>query len=151
MNADRVDTQGAEDVVTTVLRPVLVVDDDPVAWNRVAAFIRSLRLANPLVWLPSGEAAVARLDASAPPALILLDIHMEAMSGIDLLRWLRRDEGFAAVPVVMLTASADLEEVELAHKLGATSYLVKPVGFAALRDQFRELDRPWGLLDEDES
>ena len=144
-------TAGPALVARDVLPPILVVDDDPVAWARVAAFVGSLRLANPLSWLQTGEAALEHLLARGPPALILLDIHMEGMSGIDVLRWLRATEGFADVPVVMLTASADLDEVEISHALGAVSYLVKPVGFGALRDLIRELDTPWALLAKDDA
>jgi CheY-like chemotaxis protein len=65
------------------------------------------------------------------PKLILLDLKMPRLSGFDVLAWLRSDEAFRGVPVVVLTSSNHDADVKRAYDLGAKSYLVKPVGFEA--------------------
>ena len=127
--------------------PLVVVDDDELARELVVSYLRKLNLRNRLVLATDGQVAIEALrSAAAVPALVLLDLEMPVKSGLDVLRWLRGVEAFAQVPVVMLTASATLEDIDEAYRLGILSYLVKPVGFAALKDVVRELNLPWVLL-----
>jgi CheY-like chemotaxis protein len=73
------------------------------------------------------------------PKLILLDLKMPRLSGFDVLAWLRSDEAFRGVPVVVLTSSNHDADVKRAYDLGAKSYLVKPVGFEALVELVKTL------------
>ena len=73
------------------------------------------------------------------PKLILLDLKMPRVSGFDVLNWLRADEAFRGVPVVVLTSSNHDADVKRAYDLGAKSYLVKPVGFEALVELVKKL------------
>jgi CheY-like chemotaxis protein len=73
------------------------------------------------------------------PKLILLDLKMPRLSGFDVLTWLRSDEAFRGVPVVVLTSSNHDADVKRAYALGAKSYLVKPVGFEALVELVKTL------------
>jgi two-component system, response regulator len=126
---------------------VLVADDDAVARELVVRYLRKLNLRNRVVMAPDGAAAISALGAmtTAPP-LVLLDLEMPQQSGLDVLRWLRARPDLVQVPVVMLTASATLDDIDEAYRLGIASYLVKPVGFAALQDVVRALTLPWVLL-----
>lgn len=88
----------------------------------------------------NGEAAVIGLttlleqkDASALPLVCFLDIKMIAMSGCDLLRWIRTQRGFDAVPVFMISSSDDPRDVDQARELGAQGYLKKYPSAAAMR------------------
>ena len=126
---------------------VLVADDDAVARELVVRYLRKLNLRNRVVLAPDGAAAISALGAmTAAPPLVLLDLEMPQQSGLDVLRWLRARPDLAQVPVVMLTASATLDDIDEAYRLGIASYLVKPVGFAALQDVVRALTLPWVLL-----
>lgn len=73
------------------------------------------------------------------PQLILLDLKMPRVSGFDVLAWLRSDDKFKQLPVVVLTSSNHDADVKRAYDLGAKSYLVKPVGFEALVELVKTL------------
>jgi DNA-binding response OmpR family regulator len=137
--------------------PVLVVEDDP---NDVVLLQRAFRrskLANPVVYLGDGEAARAYLageNAFADrrthplPVLILLDLKLPRLSGLDLLAWLRDQTHLAGLPVVILTSSRETRDVETAYSLGANSYLVKPVAFDALLEVVQAVDLYWLMLNQ---
>lgn len=128
--------------------PVVVADDDELARELVVRYLHKLNLRNRVVRATDGAAAVTELAAlEVAPCLVLLDLDMPVSSGLDVLRWLRTESAFPHVPVVMLTASATLDDIDEAYRLGIASYLVKPVGFAALQDVLRELALPWALLE----
>ena len=123
----------------SLLPPLLVADDDAEARRIFLRFFSKMRLANPVRFAADGEAALtylADVEAGrvAEPVLVLLDMRMPKKSGLDVLRHVRRTGSFAHLPVVMLTGSAEMEEVSECYELGVESYLVKPVGFAALND-----------------
>lgn len=127
--------------------PIVVVDDDPSARQLVRLYLRRAQLRNPVLEARDGGHAVELLGGlDVPPALVLLDVDMPTLSGLELLRWMRDHADLAPVPVVMLTGMAALDSVEQAYELGIVSYLVKPVGFAAMSDVLMRLDRPWILL-----
>lgn len=128
------------------VRPIIVVDDDELARELVSRLLVKLHLVNPLVHAEDGGHALELLESGVKPALILLDLHMPERSGLELLAWLRADRNLQTIPVIVLTNSAELEEVDRAYELGIQSYLVKPVGFTALRDVLRELEAPWMLV-----
>ena len=126
---------------------VVVVDDDDLARDLVVRFFKKLNLRNPIVHARDGDEACAVLAADdLQPALVLLDLQMPNRSGLEVLRWLRGQDRLQGVPVVMLTGSAELDEVEQAYELGIASYLVKPVGYAALQDVILQLGLPWSIL-----
>ena len=136
------------EAVTGGVPPVFVLDDDPVARAVVCHRLKEVGLANP-VWSAAdiGE-ATTWLEASAadPPALVLLDVHLPSGTGLELLRWMRGRPHLAETPVIVLSASAEMEEITSGHELGVRSYLVKPVGLSALGEVVRSLDEPWALI-----
>lgn len=110
--------------------PIVVVDDDELARALVVRHLRKLGLCNPVVEAVDGDAACEVLAGlGSRPALMLLDLEMPGRSGLEVLRWVRGQESLADLPVLMLTGSAELDEVDAAYELGIASYLVKPVGF----------------------
>lgn len=127
--------------------PIVIVDDDEPTRRLLVHYLRKLRLCNPLLQAGDGHQAIDVLSSCelAPP-LVLLDLHMPRRSGLEVLAWLRADRRLREAPVVMLTGSAELEDIDRAYDLGIRSYLVKPVGFAAVADVLRKLDAPWALL-----
>jgi CheY-like chemotaxis protein len=134
------------------LDPILVVDDDDVAAAVIAQLLREARLANPVVRCADGQAALDYLrsvgedeEGTAFPALVLLDESMPRLSGFDVLRVMKADPVLAQIPVIMLTGTSGVDDVNGAYRLGALSYLVKPVGFDALGDVLRSVPLTWAF------
>lgn len=108
---------------------VLVVDDDVRIASLLRAFLESFDCES--IEASNGVDAL-KLVASRPPQLILLDIMMPAMDGIEVLRRLRRNSATKDIPVLMLTGQQETANIEAAFNLGAVNYLLKPV----IHDQF---------------
>lgn len=126
--------------------PVVLVDDDRSARVLTQHYFDKLLLRNPVCTAADGDEAVELLERLHPaPALILLDLHMPKRPGLDVLAWIRSQPRLAEVPVVVLTGSSEMDEIDAAYEFGIASYLVKPVGFAALTDVVRGLRVPWML------
>jgi CheY-like chemotaxis protein len=136
---------------------ILLVEDDP---NDVAltqlAFERA-GFTNPLQIVRDGEQAIAYLAGQAPyadraryplPILILLDLKLPRRSGFEVLAWLRGVANVRRLPVVVLTSSAHSPDIDRAYDVGANSYLVKPVAFAALLGLVQTLGLYWIATNE---
>ena len=102
---------------------VLVVDDDPDIRELIAFKLRALGFTIDIA--PDGEAGLAAALA-APPDLILLDVMMPKMSGLDVTRELRANSDTAGTPIILLTAKAQEADVARGFSLGATDYVIKP-------------------------
>lgn len=131
--------------------PILVAEDHPDARAMLARLLAKARVVNRVDFAEDGQVAIDYLAAVAggqrpAPVVVLLDLQMPRKSGLEVLRWLRSEGALPATPVVILTGSAEMEDVRECHNLGAASYLVKPVGFVALSDVLRGLDLRWALL-----
>jgi CheY-like chemotaxis protein len=129
--------------------PILHVEDDLVdVTNLQRAFARR-GIANPLRAAGNGEIALRLLraadDTKIRPALILLDLGMPVMGGLELLRELKNDAALRAIPAVVLTASSREEEVSSAYELGVAGYVVKPIGFDDLAEAVDLVVRYWTL------
>jgi hypothetical protein len=123
----------------TLIRPILLVDDNPMDVDLTLRAFKRRKLANPVEVARDGEEALAwipRWEAGEPrPMVILLDINMPRVGGLEVLRQLKSHPVFRTIPVVLLTTSAVSQDVETAYQHGANSYIVKPVDF----DQFMEV------------
>ena len=129
---------------------ILIVDDNPDDFYAVQRELGSSGLRNPLVHCETGEQALDFLHrrgnyAAAPviPAMILLDINMPRMSGIELLRTIRGEAAMHAVPVIMMTSSNDDRDVLAAFQGGANSYVLKPVTFDGLVRAIQRIKSHW--------
>jgi len=116
---------------------VMLVEDNPedIAFTRI--MLRKNELDRHLVVAENGKGAIRALevlagDKSEIPDLILLDINLPDISGIDLLTRLKGDNRFAKIPVVMLTGSNVDDDIQRSYDLGASTYLVKPISKDAL-------------------
>jgi len=152
---EMVDPNLAEDGDVRASFPILLVEDDASQAMLVERVLRKARLANPLIALTNGDDAIAYLDGRdpyadrekfPPPILVLLDVHVPGRSGLEILTWLRGQPSFDHVPAVMLSGSAESQDIDRAFDLGAESYLVKPVAFDALMDTVGTLGLPWMIL-----
>ena len=111
------------------------IEDDAVLIKR--AFERA-GVKNPLFRVKSGTEAIAYLSGEPPyvdrvnyplPVIVLLDIKLPLVDGFEVLQWIRKQQQFARLCVVMLTSSDEIRDVNRAYQLGATSFLVKPLDF----------------------
>jgi len=136
---------------------ILLVEDNP---NDAELTIRALRkrnIANPLHVVEDGAEALdfifcrgayAGRDCSKPPKVILLDLKLPKLDGLDVLKAIKADEQTRAVPVVVVTSSQEDPDIKKAYALGANSYVVKPVGFEAFLDVMSSLGLYWLLVNQ---
>jgi CheY-like chemotaxis protein len=134
---------------------ILLVEDDP---DHAALTLRALkanRIANEVVLLKDGEEArdylfgvgrFAGRDASSVPELILLDLKLPKIDGLDVLRRIRADDRTRFVPVVVLTSSDQDEDVVRAYGLGANSFVRKPVDYEQFSRSMQELSMYWLVI-----
>jgi two-component system, response regulator len=130
---------------------VLLVEDnvDDVELTR-RAFARS-RVANRLEVVGDGAAALDRLlgpDAGPLPAVVLLDLKLPKVDGLKVLQELRADERTRLLPVVILTSSREERDLVEGYRLGANSYVRKPVDFQEFQTAVEQLGRYWLILNE---
>ena len=136
---------------------VLLVEDNP---DDEALTIRALRkasVANEIAVVRDGseaveflfcEGAYADRDGSDMPGLVLLDLKLPKLSGIDVLRRMRADPRTRLIPVVILTSSSEEEDMLRSYESGANSYVRKPVAFAKFADAVSQLGLYWMILNE---
>jgi len=114
---------------------IMMVEDDLLDAAAAKRLLRHNALDKRLVIAADGKQAVSILQSSSPadlPQLILLDINLPDMSGIDLLKSIKKDDNFKDIPVVILTGSNEDQDIQKSYDLGARSYLVKPISNEAL-------------------
>ncbi|HNX09277.1 MAG TPA: response regulator [Methanothrix sp.] len=114
---------------------VLLVEDNPEDAAVTARVLKHNMLSNGLIIAASGNEALSALknkSSSELPQLILLDINLPDVSGIDLLTRIKSDSNLNAIPVVILTGSNEDQDIQKSYDLGASNYLVKPISNDAL-------------------
>jgi CheY-like chemotaxis protein len=129
---------------------ILLVEDDEVDVMNVRRAFERNRIANPLWHAGNGEEALAALRSGDIPLerrLVLLDLNMPRMSGIEFLRALRADEELRLTPVVVLTTSDDERDRVDAYKLNVAGYILKPVTFINFVEAMATLNKYWTLVE----
>lgn len=135
---------------------ILLIDDDR---NDITLMIKALsdaNLGNEIIVAEDGEEALDFLykrgtyegDTSGLPVLILLDIKMPFMSGIEVLKLIRSDSLFDRIPVVMLTSSQDKRDLEKCYEHGANSFVVKPVKISDFINVVKNVGQFWVVVNE---
>jgi CheY-like chemotaxis protein len=131
---------------------VLLVEDSPDDAFMVQRALKQAGVAQQVIHVHNGEEAVNYLSGMPPyedrdkfpvPALVLLDLKMPRMTGLEVLSWLQSRPELAQIPVVVLTGSVRSEDRQEAEKRGAVGYQVKPVLFADLVEIVRQVDARW--------
>jgi len=138
-----------------VLRPILLVEDNPNDVELTLIALEKTRLANPVVSLRDGEEALLYLRREGPwasraeenPAVILLDKKLPKI-GHELLKIVRSDDKLKRIPVVMLTSSREETDLLRSYDLGVNAYVVKPVAFDDFMAAINDLGMFWGVLNE---
>ena len=128
-------TPAAAAVAGGVRPHVLVVEDDPYSQDMLVRRLRSRGLDASAV--SDGEACLARLGASPPPDLVLLDVNLPGLSGLEVLTRLRAAHSHDALPVILVTALGESADVVAGLEAGANDYVVKPVNLPVLMARIR--------------
>ncbi len=128
-------------------RPVLLVEDDTIDAMTVQRAFRDLKVTNPLVHAVNGEEALDRLHdkTGVRPCLILLDLNMPKMNGIEFLGIAKTDPALKKIPVVVLTTSSEERDVVESFRLSVAGYIVKPVDYHSFVEAVRTIDLYWTL------
>ena len=129
------------------LRPILLVEDDSVDAMTVKRAFTELKVVNELVREVNGEAAISYLRAhlDRKPCVILLDLNMPKMNGIEFLKVAKADDELRQIPVVVLTTSKDDRDKMESFKSCVAGYIVKPVDYRKFVDAMRILNLYWTL------
>ncbi len=138
------------------LKRILLAEDDPRDVELALQGLDASHLANEVQVVNDGEQALDYLYrrgafADRPeglPALILLDLKMPLVSGLEVLQAIKRDPALHSVPVVMLTSSREELDLEEAYRLGCNAYVVKPVKFRDFIEAVKSLGLFWAVLNE---
>jgi CheY-like chemotaxis protein len=131
-------------------RPILLIEDNPMDVDLTLRAFKKRRLANPVLVARDGEEALAylaRWEAGAPlPVVILLDLKLPKVDGLEVLRQIKAHGQFASLPVVVLTTSAEDADIAATYKLGVNSYIVKPVDFDKFMGVAEQIEIYWCAL-----
>ncbi len=128
-------------------KTILLIEDDAVDVMTVRRAFKELRINNHLHHAENGEAALAWLRDSKKdlPCLILLDLNMPRMNGIEFLKEAKADACFRKIPVVVLTTSEEERDKTQSFDLGVAGYMLKPVDYSQFIDVVRTIDLYWNL------
>ena len=128
-------------------KPILLVEDDEVDIMTIQRALKDLRVANSLEVTLNGEDALdyLRNPGKAKPCIILLDINMPRMNGIEFLKERSRDGGLKSIPVVVLTSSREEQDMVQSFSLGVAGYMIKPVDYRQFVETIRVIVLYWTL------
>ena len=141
----------------TQLRPVLLVEDSPNDVELTLDALEKSRLANPVIVARDGVEALDMLfrrgnspggEVPQLPAVVLLDIKLPRMDGLEVLEQMRREARTRNVPVVMLTSSREEQDLIRSYGLGVNAFVVKPVGHREFFEAIRDIGAFWAVLNE---
>lgn len=139
-----------------MLKPILLVEDNPHDLELTLIALSKSQLANEVVVVRDGAEALDYLHrrgefhdrAVGSPAVILLDLKLPKVDGLEVLKEIRNTDGLKSVPVVMLTSSKEEQDVVRSYALGVNAYVVKPVDFNEFVRAIGDLGIFWAVLNE---
>jgi CheY-like chemotaxis protein len=139
-----------------MLKPILLVEDDKRDLELTLIALERSQLANEVVVVRDGEQALDYLNRNGDhagrtegnPAVILLDLKLPKVNGLEVLQSVRATEALRSVPVVMLTSSHEETDVLRSYELGVNAYVVKPVEFKQFVSAIADLGVFWAVLNE---
>lgn len=128
-------------------RVILLVEDDTIDVMTIKRAIKQVGIDNPLQVAANGEEALAYLQELTHelPALVLLDINMPRMNGIEFLSAIKADARLRTLPVIMLTTSRQEQDKVASFNLSVAGYMVKPVNYDQFVEMVRSIDAYWSI------
>jgi CheY-like chemotaxis protein len=140
----------------TNLKRILLAEDSAADLELTLEALKLHRLANEVVVVRDGAQALDYLFrrgefAARPegnPAVVLLDLKMPKVDGLQVLKQVRADEALRAVPIVMLTSSREEQDLVESYRLGVNAYVVKPVDFSRFVDAVQQVGMFWAVVNE---
>lgn len=128
-------------------RVILLVEDDQVDVMTVKRALKEIHVTNPVVNPENGEEALKYLrdHDSAKPCIILLDLNMPIMNGIEFLQVIKNDVLLKRIPVVVLTTSGEEQDKINSFNLGVAGYMAKPVDYRQFVEVMRTIDAYWTI------
>ena len=138
------------------VKTILLAEDNPNDAELMLKALKDFNLVNEIVVANDGVEALEYLRSQGRfsnrkpgnPAVILLDIKMPRMDGLEVLHEIRHDQALRLIPVVMLTSSREDQDLFTSYSLGVNAYVVKPVDFMQFMEAVRQLSIFWALLNE---
>lgn len=138
------------------LRPILLVEDNPNDVELALAALERCQLANPVYVARDGVEAIDYLHArgawegrdAGDPAVVLLDLKLPRMDGLEVLEHVKRTPSLRQVPIVMLTSSREERDLVRSYELGVNAFVVKPVDFNAFLQAIQDLGMFWAVLNQ---
>ncbi len=139
-----------------MLKPILLVEDNPKDLELTLLALEKTNLANDVVTVRDGAEAIDYLYRKGTyserepgnPAVVLLDLKLPKIDGIQVLEMIKAEPNLQAVPVVMLTTSREEKDLTRSYKLGVNAFVVKPVGFREFLEAIQDLGVFWAVLNE---
>ena len=139
-----------------MLKPILLVEDNPNDLELTLVALERSQLANEVIVLRDGAEALdylLRLNqyhdrVTGNPAVMLLDLKLPKVDGLEVLKTIRETEELRSIPVVMLTSSREEPDLQRAYALGVNAYVVKPVEFKEFVSAISDLGIFWAVLNE---
>jgi CheY-like chemotaxis protein len=129
--------------------PILLVEDNPDDEALTLRAFSKTNIGNPVHVVRDGQEALDYLLGDAPlPSLVLLDLKLPKVDGLEVLRQIRANDRTAILPVVILTSSREEQDLVSGYRLGANSYVRKPVDFGSFLEATRQLGLYWLVLNE---
>jgi CheY-like chemotaxis protein len=130
---------------------ILIVEDDENDIILIQRSLRRARVSNPVIVVHDGAEALELLLQGSPPlpdlpTVMLLDVKMPRVDGLEVLQRVRADARTRALPVVMLTSSDEQEDLLTSYQLGVNSYVRKPIDFARFQETVGQLGLYWTLI-----
>lgn len=138
------------------LKPILLVEDNPKDLELTLAALEQCQLANSVDVARDGEEALDYLyrrrqyveRSNGDPAVVLLDLKLPKIDGLEVLERIKGDPELRQTPVVMLTSSREERDLLKSYSLGVNAFVVKPVGFEQFFEAIRDLGMFWAVLNE---
>ena len=138
------------------LRPILLVEDSPKDTELTIAALERCNLSNQIVTVRDGAEALDYLRCQGAyagarhggPVVMLLDLKMPKLNGLEVLEEIRKDPSLSSTPVVMLTSSREERDLVRSYELGVNAFVVKPVDFKEFFEAIQGLGMFWGITNE---
>lgn len=140
----------------TTLKRILYAEDSPHDIEMTLDALAEHKLANEVVVVPDGAEALdylyarGRFEGRSPgnPVLVLLDLKMPRVDGLEVLRTVKQDDRLRTIPVVMLTSSREEGDLIRSYQLGVNAYIVKPVEFSGFIDAVKNVGAFWAVFNQ---